>query len=311
MLTEKNQIESVQMFPSKKRHSLNDKATKTLFYLTQEEFLKLIKEKKKYGVIEKKKHKSKGKIQSTFRLETSDDYIAFERLGELARDVFDVMTSEFEEGNRVISLAMIQRALSGKAGNKNKYHSAYTSDKEDKEMTAAIRKALTKMMCTIFDADVLKAYEELNYKGVEKIKKAPVLPGKICEVKLNGEVTEVFVMTDESPLYTIAKIKGQILTYDATPLDVPNQRNTVTVTKLKNYSYRRIVENKQHFKNMSSTLTLDDIFTKCEIRDDNKSKFDARAALNKFFAHLQKLGEIKSYEWTKKGTKFYSVEFTF
>jgi hypothetical protein len=118
-------------------------------------------------------------------------------------------------------------------------------------------------------------------------------------------------MTDESPLYTIAKIKGQILTYDATPLDVPNQRNTITVTKLKNYSYRRIVENKQHFKNMSSTLTLNDIFTKCEIRDDNKSKFDARTALDKFFAHLQKLGEIKSYEWTKKGTKFYSVEFTF
>lgn len=309
MLTEKTQIESVQMFPSKKRHSLNDKATKILFYLTQETFERLVKEKKKFGVIEKKQHKKQNKVKSTFRLETADDYIAFEKLGEFARDVFDVMTSEFEEGNRVISLAMIQRALSGKAGKKD--DSAYTSDKEDKEMTAAIRKALTKMMCTIFDADVLKAYEELNYTGAEKIKKAPILPGKICEVKLNGEVTEVFVMTDENPLYTIAKIKGQILTYDATPLNVPNQHNTVTVTKLKNYSYRRIVENKQHFKNMSSTLTLDDIFTKCEIRDDNKSKFDARAALDKFFAHLQKLGEIKSYEWTKKGNKFYSAEFTF
>jgi hypothetical protein len=118
-------------------------------------------------------------------------------------------------------------------------------------------------------------------------------------------------MTDESPLYKIAKIKGQILTYDATPLDVPNQNNTVTVTKLKNYSYRRIVESKQHYKNMQPILTLNDIFTKCEIRDDKRTRQQARETLDLFFAHLQNLGEIKSYKWTKKGNKIYSVKFTF
>lgn len=301
--------DSIQMFPTKKRHSLNDKATKILFYLTKETFKKLVKEKKKYGVIEKKQHKKKGEITSTFRLETADDYVAFEKLGEYARDVFDVIISEFDEGNRVISLAMIQRALSGKTGVDK--HSAYTSDKEDKETTAAIRKTLIKLMCTIFNADILDAFEELNYEGAEQVTKAPILPGKIKKVKLNGKVTEVFVMTDESPLYTIAKIKGQILTYDATPLDVPNQRNTVTVTKLKNYSYRRIVESKQHFKNMSPILTLDDIFTKCEIGESKRTRQHARDSLDLFFKHLQSKGEIKSYEWTKKGNKFYSIKFTF
>jgi hypothetical protein len=301
--------ENIQMFPTKKRHSLNDKATKILFYLTAEKFSQLINGDSR-NIVEKT-HKKKGKIRSCYRLETADDYIAFEKLGEYARDVFDVVISEFEEGNRIISLAMIQRALSGKAGDQNKKHSAYTSDKEDKETTAEIRKALIKMMCTIYNADILEAYQELNYEGAEQVTKAPILPGKIKKVKLNGKVTEVFVMTDESPLYTIAKIKGQILTYDADILDVPNQNNTVTVTMLKNYTYRRIVESKQHSKQMHNILTLKDIFTKCEISENNKAKFDARATLDKFFAHLQSKGKIKSYEWTKKGNKFYSIKFNF
>ena len=300
--------DSIQLYPTKKRHSLNDKATKKLFYLTKETFSKLVKDKMKFSLVEKKKHKTKGELTSTFRLETADDYIAFEKLGEYARDVFDVMISEFEEGNRVISFAMIQRALRGKAG--DDYNSAYTSDKEDKETTADIRKTLIILMCTIYNADILEAYEKLDYEGAEQVTKAPILPGKIKKVKLNGKVTEVFIMTDESPLYTIAKIKGQILTYDATPLDVPNQNNTVTVTKLKNYSYRRIVEIKQHYKNMQPILTLDDIFKKCETRDEKRTRQHARETLDLFFSHLQDLGEIKSYEWTKKGNSFYSIKFT-
>jgi hypothetical protein len=307
------EYDHIQIFPTRKRIVLNDKATRTLFSLTPEQFDRLINGNNR-RIVEKKNYKKKGKIKSGYRLETSDNYINIAPLIEFDRDVFDAVISEFEAGNRVISLAMIQRALRGKAGKDN--HSAYTTDpdddnkKIDRITIAEIRKSLIKMMCTIYDADILEAYTELKYEGAERVKKAPILPGEISEVKLNGRVIEVFVMTKESPLYTIAKIKGQILTYEAAPLDVPNQNNTKLVIMLKNYSLRRVNEIKQH--KMTATLTLDDIFSKCGIKDDSKrTKQHARETLDKFFAHLQSIGEIKSYEWTKNGNKFYSIKITY
>ena len=310
-------IENIQIFPSKKRVVLNDKATKILFNLTPEKFANLINGATR-NIVEKKNHKKKSKVKSGYRLETADNYISIAPLDEYDRDVFDVAISEYEAGNRVISLAMIQRGLTGKAGDPNKKNSAYKTapDKQDKKFdkdsTAEIRKALIKMMSTIYDTDILESFEELDYEGAEQVSKAPILPGKIKKVKLNGKVTEVFTITDESPLYTIAKIKGQILTYDADTLDIPNQNNTRLVTMLKNCSLRRVEEIKKHSKQLKPILTLDDIFKKCRIADASKStKQDARITLDKFFAHLQTKGVIKSYEWAKKGNKFYSIKFTF
>ena len=63
---------------------------------------------------------------------------------------------------------------------------------------------------------------------------------------------------------------------------------------------------------MTPTITLDDIFKKCRITDKSKRvKQSARETIDKFFVHLQSKGVIKSFEWTKKGNKFYSVKFTF
>lgn len=310
-------MENIQIFPTRKRVVLNDKATKVLFNLTPEQFAKMINGGSR-RIVEKKNYKKKGAVKSGYRLETADNYINIAPLDEYDRDIFDVVISEYDNGNRVLSLAMIQRALSGKVGDPNKYHSAYQKDpdnnniKFDKYSTADIRKSLIKMMCTIYDADILKAYEELDYDGADKVTKAPILPGKICQVTLNGVPTEVFILTDESPLYKLAKIKGQILTYDVTPLDIPNQNNTKLVTMLKNCSFRRVNEIKQHSKQLKPILTLDDIFKKCRINDASKLvKQRAREYLDKFFAHLQAKGEIKFFEWTKKGNKFYSIKFTF
>lgn len=52
---------------------------------------------------------------------------------------------------------------------------------------------------------------------------------------------------------------------------------------------------------MTPTLTLDDIFSKCRIKGATKiTKQHACETLDKFFAHLQSKGEIKSYERVKK-----------
>ena len=63
---------------------------------------------------------------------------------------------------------------------------------------------------------------------------------------------------------------------------------------------------------MTPTLTLDDILKKARIEGkDIKIKNRAREYIVKFFEHLQAKGEIKSFELTKQGNKFYSVSFTF
>lgn len=72
----------------------------------------------------------------------------------------------------------------------------------------------------------------------------------------------------------------------------------------------RIQEIKLH--HMTPTLTLDDIFKKCRIENSSRdTKMNARNSIEKFFAHLQDKVEIKSFEWTKKGNKFYSLKFKF
>lgn len=63
---------------------------------------------------------------------------------------------------------------------------------------------------------------------------------------------------------------------------------------------------------MAHALTFDDIFTKCRIEGKpNVIKLRARETVEKFFEHLQEKAVIKSFELTKKGGKFYKINFAF
>lgn len=261
----------------------------------------------KRGVIEKKKHKKHGDIKSGYHLQNENGYTNIAPLGEYERAVLDVCISEYDNGTRYISIAIIQRALSGKncEGNKN-------GNTPYKNQLAEIKQSLDKLMCTLYDPDILEVYEELNYEGAEKITKAPILPAKRTEKIIGGKKQELIYFYDESPLAKQAKIKGQILTYPANLLNVPNQNNTPLVIALKNYTLRRVLETKQHSKQLKPILTLEDIFKKCRITNaDRKTKSRVRDYLDKFFAHLQEKKLIKSYEFTKKGRTFHSIKFTY
>ena len=301
--------DNVQIFPTTKRISLNDKATKLLFNLPPDWYYQMILQKKKQGVIEKKNHKKHGKIKSRFSISNEEGYTQILPLDEYDRAVFDVCISEYEEGNTVISLAMIQRGLSGKnATAEDGGARAY------KNQRAAILQSLGKLRHTDYNAEILEAFKILGYDDgtAEKIVVAPVLATKQTCKTINGQKTDLFYILDESPVLKQAKLKGQILTYDADLLDVPEQNNTRLVVMLKNYTLRRVLECKQHSRQMKPILTIEDIFEKCRITDAHlEIKRRARDYLDKFFAHLQSNGVIKSYEFTKKGRTFYSIKFTF
>ena len=304
----------IQVFPTRQRITLNDKATKILFNLPPNWYEKMINQGKRQNVIEKKNHKKHGKIKSAFSLSSEEGYTQILPLDEHDRAVFDVFTSEFENGNRVLTLPMIQRALSGKIG-KNGDSYGFNVYKDQR---AAILESIGKLRHTDYNDEVLDAYKKLGYidkdevnEGEEKIEKAPILATKQTSKIINGQKTDIFYILDEPPLLKNAKRKKQILTYDAELLDVPNQNNTPFIIALKNCSLRRVLETKAHSKQLKPIITLDDIFKKLRITENRKAKENARKYLDDFFKHLQSKGVIKSFQWTKKGNKFYSIKFTF
>ena len=301
-------IDNINIYPTRQRIDLNDKATKNLFNLTPEKFEKLVKQGATFGVVEtKKKSKKTGKFEkivSGYTLTAEKGFTFIVPLGEYERALLNVCVSEYENGAEYITLAALQRGLAGKNCENEKCTRTY------KDQSTRLKQALDMLMACQYDPDILEVYEELNYEGAENVEKAQILPAERLEKIVGGKKIEVIHFLGESPLAKIAKIKGQLLTYDAELLDVPNQQNTTLIVMLKNYSLRRVLESIKHKKQFKPVLTLDDIFSKCRITDD-RIKRRAREYLEEFFKHLQAKGVIKSFEWTKKGNKFYSVKFTF
>lgn len=305
---EEIKIENVQIYPTRTRVELNDKATKILFNLTPDKFQQMIEQKTARKILEKKNHKKHGEIFTSYQIYTENGFTLLIVLDEFDRAVLAVCVSEWDADNRYITVPMILRGLTGKT--RENHNGTIYKDQE-----TAILQSIDKLMATQYDSDIVDAFEKLEYTdesgNVEKITKSPLLPCKRVERIVNGaKVDDIIYFYDESPLHKIADLKNQILRYPVELLDVPNQQNTKMNIMLKNYVMRRVVECKEH--KMTPTITLDDVFTKCRIKDkSNDTKMNARATIEKLFEHLQAQKYIKSYEWRKKRNKFDAITFKF
>ena len=302
-----NYIKNVQIYPSKKRVELNDKATKRFFNLTRESYQKLLESNAKATLIEKKNHKKFGNIKSSFSISNENGFSNFIPLDEHDRAVLSVCVSNWLEGNRYITPAIIYRGLTGKVND------ASGNSKPSPVQLKAILQSIDRLMFTAYDPQILDAYEKLEYiSGDDKIliKKSAVLPCYRVAVTINGQTSDVICLDRESPFLNQASLKKQMLTYDAELLDVPHQQNTPLNIAAKNYVMRRIQEIKLH--RMTPTITFTDIFQKCRIeKSDNKIKQRVRDIVIKFFEHLKAKNHIKSFEITKKHNTFYSVKFSY
>ena len=298
-------IKNVQIYPAKKRIEINDKMSKIVFKMSDTDYKKLVDEHKEQGVIEVRNHKKFGKVRSSFTLQNTDGYNDNEPFDEFHRDVLSVCISNWLEGNRYITPAIIYRGVTGKVNKKS-------NSQPSKDQLAAIIAAVDKLMFTQFNPNVAEAFEQLKYaNGNEaKIVKSAILPCYRVEVKINGQKTMAVFFDRRSPLLEISELKKQLITYDAELLDIPNQNNSVLNITLKNYVMRRVQEIKLH--KLHSTLTFADIFKKCRIENaSNVVKLRAREYVKKFFEHLQGKQIIKTFEITKKHNTFYSVKFTY
>lgn len=301
---------NVQLYPAKVRIVSNCKLAKVTANRTDKQYENLLSGKKNGGILEKKKNKKHGDIISTYQITNTEVYGGTDPLSFFDYSVLSICDSTIAEGNGCITFAMILRGLTGKTtenGNGNLHT----------DQRAAIMESVIKLMQTTIKVDNSKVNEALGYEG-EKIIIRQILSAHIETTKINGQVVEdvVYFHKDEngetikSPFFEVADQRNQIIRYDTELLDVPNQNNTPLVITLKNYVMLRVMEIKKH--KMTPTLTLDDIFKKARITGkDNKTKSRAREYIDEFLKHLQEKSVIKSFEWTKKGNKFYGVRFTF
>lgn len=296
-------LKNVQIYPAKKRVELNDKATEIIFSMTREMYQKLIELNASVNLHEKK-GKKRGDVWSSFQIQNEDGYSNFIPLFAFDRAVLSVCVSNWLEGNRFITPAIIYRGLTGKVNDKIDRH-------VNKQQLAAILQSVDKLMFTTYDPKLVEAYKKLNYiKDDEEIEitKSAVMPCYRVKAKINGQEVHAIFFDRESPLLISARLKKQLLTYDAELLDVPNQNNTPMIIAIKNYVMHRVQEIKLH-KQMRPTLKFEDIFKKCRIAG-TKNKQRTREYVEAFFEHLKTKNQIKSFKITKKHNTFYSVEFT-
>ena len=297
---------NIQIYPSKKRVVTNDKLSKVLFNLTDADYQYLVDNQDTISFVEMKHHKKFGEIVSPLKIDIDGESFSIsEPLNQFDSAVLSVCISEWLANNKITTPAIIFRGLTGKIGK----HDAEPS----KDQLAAIFHSVNKLMRLQLTYNMAEICEKLNYNdGKPELLVSTLLPSNYIKAStVNGNDATIIYFTDESPMLKIAKLKNeQLLTYDATLLDVPNQQNTPMNITVKNYVMQRIQEIKLH--RLNPTITFEDLFKKCRIeKADNKIKQRARDTMIDFITHLKSKSEIINFEVTKNRNSFYSVKFTY
>ncbi len=144
--------------------------------------------------------------------------------------VLSVYISEWLANNKIFTPAIIFRSLTGKVGR---------GDAEpSKDQLAAIFHSINKLMRLQLTYNMADICEKLNYNGGKpELLVSTLLPSHYIKAStINSKDTTTIYFTTESPMLKIARLKNeQLLTYDVSLLDVPNQQNTPMNIAVKNY----------------------------------------------------------------------------
>ena len=286
--------------PSRTRVEINDKLAKVIFKLSDEATDELIKGDT-FCIVEKRSKKF-GEITTAYKILNAAGYQILRPFTMFDRFVLAVCISEWLAGNRYITVAIINRALTGKIGKKD--------SKPSVTQRKAIIESLEILMSRIVDYGAEDICQIMGYNnGNPFVAKAPLLPAAYIDFSsLNGESDTLIFFTDEPPLLKMAQIKKQLISYDATLLDTTGQ-NTPMNIETKNYTMLHIQEIALH-KQLTPTITFADVFKKLRIENaSNKTKMDVRNTMIAFFEHLKNEGVVKSFEVVKHGNTFYGIKF--
>ena len=283
----------------------NDKFSEKVFNRTSEQYRQMIETGDEFEIVEAV---IKGKeIVTKYWLEHIDGYTDMTPLREFDKDVLTACISAQEAGFKFATDRIIFHVLSG---GKSPY-STITA-----EMRQKILESIRRLMKTVIRIDmrpICKAVKKYGAKMSKPQLVSSILPCSYFEgVIVNGQETAVIKFLDESPLMTVAKAKGQILTFDVSELNVAGQHNTPMITELKNYILERVHEIIAHNRNMTPTITFADVFGHCGLSDAPRWQIqDARKAVFAVFEHLKSSGVIQSFEKKKTGGAYSAITFSY
>ena len=286
--------------PSRIRVEINDKLAKVIFKLSDEGTEDLLSGDT-FCIVEKR-DKKLGEITTAYKILNAAGYQVLRPFTMFDRFVLAVCISEWLKGNRYTTVAIIYRALTGKIGR--------SDAKPSVTQRKAIIESLEILMSRIVDYGAEEICQVMGYNnGNPFVGKAPLLPAAYIDFSaINGDNDTLIFFTEEPPLLKMAQIKKQLVSYDATLLDMPGQNTPMNIAS-KNYTMLRIQEIILH-KQLTPTITFGDVFKKLRIENSsNKTKMDVRNITIAFFEHLKSKGVVKSFEVVKHGNTFYGIKF--
>lgn len=295
-------LKNVQIYPSTIRVECNDKVTKSVFSRTVEQYQNMMNNALPAGVIEKKNHKKKSNLITSYTFQNFNGYGNQIPLDEFDRAVLSVCISEFLTGNQYTTPAIIFRALIGKVG-------SIGVDPTEKQ-AKMIEEAIDKLMFTQFCTDAAKAIEELKYSDGDELilEKSAILPCYRVKAVIGGHTVKAIFFDRESPHWIIADKKNQVLRYDSNLLytgDHHNSRHKIAVT---NYVLRRAMEIVYH-KNLTPRITFKDVFSKCRVDTASRKIISAlRENILEIFHNLKNADIISDFSAIKNGVNHLGIE---
>ena len=277
-----------------------DKLSNHMFNYSADEYAEILENHDRCGCVEGVK---KGKkIVTPYWLELIKGYEDLLPLNPFHREILFHAMNFYEQGFNVITISMTLDSLTGE-------------EKRNvcKEQYAAIKSAIDKLGFTRIKIDLaplFKAYPKYaaNFKGdrdrAELI--GILLPMKYLETEINGQKTLAIELLGESPLMTVAKLKKQILTYDATPLAIAEQKNTPQVITVKNYLLRRI---KLIERGLSPIILFKTLYENCGLADATDSiKRNVRKEIGDILSSFKADGVIKNFEFERQGRAYRAIK---
>ena len=228
--------------------------------------------------------------------------------------VHDAILTHILAGNRIITVDMIYRAMTGKVDGK-----VNVSD----EIFQKIKKSLGKFNGRLF----------IDFQGTDASGEPitlhfnePLLMYSWIETKIHGKsVAAIRVPYDADPvLLKWARLNGnEIDTRDITLRDIPRLNNGEESATIRDYLYRRIIAMRNGYDrakrrhkpfNMSRKIRFETLYKELGISDPNKDKKLAiKSKVDRCLKYWEKQKLIVSYQYTKKsGTNQYDgVEINF
>lgn len=278
-----------------------DKLSQSIWNWTPAEFTEYVGESLKNGCVEGK-DKFGNEIVTPYWLGNVGEYADLSPLTAFQREILFYIISQQEQGCIRILITETSEGVTGDERGRSLYDEIY--DALEKLSFRWIEVDLTPLMKA--RPSYKNRYNGKCDNGEWKLK-SPLLPCRFLKHKDKNSRSVGVELLAESPLMTIAKMKRQVLTYDAAPLAIANQNHTERVTVINNWILRNVELRKQGRLD-SNKILLKSFYEDIGLADGTKWQLqDAREIAAKFLNHLKEEKVIRGWSWEMDGTTYRAI----